>query len=147
MPNKTRLSNDEFIALRSIHRDPWASGAGFQWKQNKVWLDVEDDGWARRVGTDDAYRWRGELVARGQAARESLLARGLAQEEEVRCCNGGCGNPGWMLTTLTPSGKALMAVLSRQAARDVSNREEAAAARLEAAAPSLMASLKKAVFG
>lgn len=147
MPNKTRLSNDEFIALRSIHRDPWASGAGFQWKQNKVWLDVEDDGWARRVGTDGAYRWRGELVARGHVARESLLVRGLVQEEKVRCCNGACGKPGWTLTTLSRSGKVLMVVLGRQEARDISNREEAAAARLVASKPSLMTSLKKAVFG
>lgn len=147
MPNRTRLSNDEFIALRSIHRDPWASGAGFQWKQRKVWLDVDEDGWTRRVGTNGAYRWRSDLATRGQTARELLLARGLAQEEEVRCCNGACGKPGWVLTTLTPNGKSLMAVLGRHAARDVTDREDAAAARRAAAKPSPIASLKNFLFG
>jgi hypothetical protein len=117
MAQKTRLTDDEFKALRSVARDPWASGAGFQWKHNGVWLEVEEDGWSRRAGTDEAYRWRGALVQRGLAARDLLLDKGLVQEEEVPCCKGQCGHVAWVLTTLTPRGVALMAVLSREAAQ------------------------------
>lgn len=120
MAQNTKLTDDEFTALRSVARDPWASGAGFQWKHNGVWLEVEEDGWSRRVGSDEAYRWRGALIRRGQAARDLLLERGLVQVEDVRCCNGGCGHLAWELTTLTPRGKAMMDVLTARAARELS---------------------------
>jgi hypothetical protein len=119
MLKNTRLSDDEFRALRSIARDPWASGAGFQWKHNRRWLDVADDGWSRRVGSEGAYSCRPRLVERGQAARNLLLARGLVKEEEVHCCNGGCGRTAWMLTTLTERGQALVFALAQRAKQGI----------------------------
>ena len=150
MTQNAKLTNDEFIALRSVHRDPWAEGAGFQWKQQGKWLDVDDDGWARPVGTDEAYRWRGPLVKRGQAALALLLQRGLVQEETVRCCKGLCDHPGWRLWTLSPRGKGLIAVLSRRAARDKARLDALARAKAESLANaelSPLARLKKAILG
>lgn len=150
MTQNTKLTNDEFIALRSVHRDPWAEGAGFQWKQQGKWLDVDDDGWARLVGTNEAYRWRGPLVNRGKVALALLVERGLVQEEVVRCCNGLCDHPGWRLWTLSPRGKGLMAVLGRCAARDKARLAELARAKAESfanAALSPLARLKKAILG
>lgn len=109
MQNATKLTNDEFLALRSIHRDPWCSRLGVLWKAHGVWLEVGEDGWARRAGSEDAYRWRGELIERAHAALDLLLQRGLVQEELVPCCpDPTCHRSDYLLWTLTKRGEGLI---------------------------------------
>ncbi len=103
MTNSTRrrLTTTEFMALRSIAREPWSEARGaIQWKFHRQWVHLHRDD-----------RWRyGSLIARAWDAAENLEKMGLVVRVAVRrCCNDPkCQEPKHDEIRLSESGELLL---------------------------------------
>lgn len=120
---RRRLTNDEFIALRSLSRDPWIGHQGFHftWKHRRRWWRI-NDGMAVNHDTDkvDWLAHLPHLEVQAKAAFEKLEAMGLAQITEQLCCPGTeCHRNDRSLYTLTDAGWRLLTVLDRPSSAPV----------------------------
>lgn len=85
-----RLTNDQFMALRSIAREPWdLQWRRIQWKFNGKWFHLDSKGW--RSALDAAYPAHcgyGQMRDRAWDAAWGLEALGLVEISTIRCCPG-----------------------------------------------------------
>ena len=120
------LSNDQFMALRSMCRSAWVDrgqrGMSFEWKHNGRWWKVDSLGRAWRLA--DAFAVGGVDICRREfaddiewkaisAARE-LARRGLAKSVFRRCCPGlDCHVNDETVYEPTEAGRAFVVALKR----------------------------------
>lgn len=109
-----RLNTDQFLALRSIAKEPWDMQWGrIQWRFNGKWCHLfrrhgvraplgSVDGIGGHCGYDDVFD-------RAWDAAWALVAYGLVEEFTVRCCPGtSCHANDREEFRLTPRGVALL---------------------------------------
>jgi hypothetical protein len=88
MTSTFRLTNDCFIALRSLQLEDYILGADILWKHNRKWVRISADGWATSRD-DGSCRYPGvEVFDRAEKAIHQLAVLGLACEQVIRCCPG-----------------------------------------------------------
>lgn len=118
-PGLRRLSNDEFIALRSLHKGAWVMHHGFffHWKHNRRWWYVNgSSGYATRyIDCGPAElpkietRFLHQAASKARLAHESLRERGLARTTVDRCCPGtDCHRNDRLVFEPTEAGTALI---------------------------------------
>ncbi|WP_199918252.1 hypothetical protein [Pseudomonas veronii] len=91
MTSQVRLSNDDFIALRSLARGRWVQGREIEWKVNRTWLCMP----FTSAALDAAFR---------------LVEMGLA--EKFVCCST-CGE----VLQLTQAGRVRASQIDREPAK------------------------------
>ena len=109
-----RLNTNQFMALRSIAREPWDVQSGrIQWRFNGKWFHLlRRDGAREPLESVDGvgrYGGYGRIIEAAWDAAWELQGFGLVEVFTVRCCPGrAChanDRPGY---TLTPRGAALL---------------------------------------
>src|SRR6185503_19242744 len=85
MNTQRRQSNDEFIALRALGREPWQLGTAIWWRHYGTWCRLYPDGHMRAV---DGRSWSGrdDLLERAECSAYSLKVQGLAELLNRQCC-------------------------------------------------------------
>jgi hypothetical protein len=105
------LTNDEFIALRALGREPWRVGTSLWWRHYGTWCRLSPDG---RMDGENGRVWHGrqELSDRAQEAVFELAGKGLVVETiDSTCCpNPQC--PRNVILQLTERGRRLLAAVS-----------------------------------
>lgn len=120
-----RLNTNQFLALRSIAREPWDMQWGrIQWRFNGKWLHLFQrygvraplgsvDGIGGRCGYDDVYE-------RAWNAAWELEGMGLVEVVTERCCSSeSCHRNDRHEFRLTPRGNALLQKANAASQREV----------------------------
>lgn len=120
MNKHPRLNNDDFIALRSVCREPWISARGFDgtilWKFNGKWFRVDQAEVAMSLVDDYAWSYKGSVWARAYCALDRIEAYGLVESNIVRCCpDTDCHLNDRLTWNITERGRALLARANKPA--------------------------------
>jgi hypothetical protein len=122
-----KLSNEQFIALRSMCRSAWVDrgqqGMIFDWKRNGYWWTVQSGGRAWRLADQGTAAGGGYISGRefpddvewrAISALRVLERRGLAKSAFRRCCPGrDCHANDETSYEPTEAGRAFVATLKR----------------------------------
>lgn len=109
-----RLNTNQFLALRSIAREPWDMQWGrIQWRFNGKWLHLfRRDGVRAPLGSVDGIGGHcgyDDIINRAWDAASELEWYGLVEVFTVRCCPGtSCHANDRHEYRLTPRGTALL---------------------------------------
>lgn len=125
-----RLNTNQFLALRSIAREPWDVQSGcIQWRFNGKWFHLlRHDGVREPLESVDGiggYGGYGRIIELAWDAAWELQGFGLVEAFTVRCCPGrACHANARQGYRLTPRGAALLQKAN------AANRPKLAAPRL-----------------
>ena len=122
--SRNRLNTDQFLALRSIAKNPWQWNVGrseavIQWKFHKRWYYIFSRDHNVLIPMDGETTWGNgcyhqhngwdDIFEKSYKARDELIERGLVQDKFIRCCPGtSCHNNDRHIYRLTERGLALI---------------------------------------
>lgn len=109
-----RLNTRQFLALRSIAREPWDLARWrLQWRFNRKWCHLFcKEGIRAQLNSVDGIGGTGgygDVIDEAWSAAEDLEQCGLVEVFTVRCCQGtSCHNNDKHEYRLTPKGELLL---------------------------------------